>query len=365
MKKIDFTIAVAIYKVEAYLKECIDSIAGQLDDSMELILVDDGSPDGCGEICDRYAQSDDRIKVIHQKNGGLSAARNTAIEAASGKWLVFVDGDDRITGNAMAAMKKYSEDTAQLIIFDYIEFDSNGEWNRCLPHGNFVMDTPEMLEQFRASTMYLQPTLANKFIGGQCVTSWGKMWKVSYIRENGYTFSTAVRRGEDNLFSFFASRRMTRVRVCDDCVYEYRQNGGGIMQRFEPKTPEHYRTLLSIIKKDMEDHGETDNPILYKGYIELSLDGLAYSLRQNIMHRDCHWSRKERLEWLNSLADESWINEAMMYSPSSDLPRLTLNRMKKTVYNWMKKRAYRRIDFSCRAYRLLTLAKKSTSKGKP
>lgn len=82
MRKIDFTIAVAVHNVEAHLKECLDSIVGQLDDSMQLILVDDGSTDGCGKICDLYSKKDNRIEVIHQKNGGLSAARNTAIEHA-------------------------------------------------------------------------------------------------------------------------------------------------------------------------------------------------------------------------------------------------------------------------------------------
>lgn len=356
MKKTDFTIAVAIYNVEAYLDECIESIIGQLDDSTELLLVDDGSSDGCGKICDRYAENDNRIAVIHQKNGGLSAARNTAIVHASGKWIVFVDGDDRLTENAMAAMKKYRDDTAQLIIFDNIEFDRNGQWSCCRPHGNFVLDTPEMLEQFRASTLYLQPSLADKFSGGQCITSWGKMWRLSHIREHENTFSKAVRRGEDNLFSFSASRNMSRIRVCDDCVYAYRQNSVGIMHRFEPKTPEHFHTLLSIIQKDMLDHGETDNPILCKGFSELCVDGFAYSLRQLPAHRDCRWSRKERIAWLKTLAQENWIKEAEKYSSDSVLLCLLLH--------WMKNKAYGRVDLSCRIYRLLALAKNHIKKNK-
>lgn len=349
MKELDFTIAIAIYNVEAYLEECIESIVGQLDDRMELLLVDDGSPDGCGKICDRYADKDNRIVVIHQKNGGLSAARNTAIAHASGKWIVFVDGDDRLTEGAMSAMKKYSEDAAQLIIFDNIEFDRNGQWSCCRPHGNFVIDTPEMLEQYRASTLYLQSSLADKFTGGQCITSWGKMWRLSHIKEHENTFCSAVRRGEDNLFAFSASRHMSRIRVCNETVYAYRQNHGGIMRRFEPRTPEHFRILLSAIQKDMLDYGETDNLILCKGFNELCADGFAYSLRQILAHKECRWSREERIAWLKSLAREDWVQEAKKCIPNSILLRLLLH--------WMKKNAYGRIDLSCRAYRLLTLAK--------
>ncbi len=357
MGEIDFTIAVAVYNVENYLKECLDSIIGQLDDSMQFILVDDGSTDGCGKICDLYSQKDNRIEVIHQKNGGLSAARNTAIEHAHGKWIVFVDGDDRLTEDAMDAMKKYSEDAAQLIIFDYVELERNKRWSCCRPHGNFVIDTSEMLEQFRASTMYLQPPLADKFTGGQCITSWGKMWRLSYIKEYGYRFNTAVRRGEDNAFSYSASRNMSRVLICDDCVYAYRQNSVGIMRRFEPKTPEHFRSLLSEIQKDMLDFGETDNIILCKGFNELCMDGFAHSLLQVLAHESCRWGRAERIAYLKTLAQENWMQEAKKCIPITVRSRLLLH--------LMKRNAYAGIDLICRVYRLLTLIKKPLKKQIP
>lgn len=356
MKKTDFTIAIAIYNVKAYLNECMDSIVGQLDDTTELLLVDDGSTDGCGEICDRYAREDSRISVIHQKNGGLSAARNTAIERASGEWIVFADGDDRLPEGAMSAMRKCVHDSAQLIIFDYIKFDSNGQWSCCRPHGNFVIDTKEALEQFRACTLNIQPSLADKFTPAQCITSWGKMWRLSYIRDNGYRFDTTVRRGEDNVFSFAASRNMTAVRVCDDCVYEYRQTGTGIMRRFEPRTPEHYRVHLAAIHKDMLDHGEAENPVLSKGFIELCMEGFSNSLNQVLAHKDCHWSRAERIAWLKSLAQEDWMQEAMKFVPTTIRRRLLLG--------WMKNKAYGNIDLCCRFLRLLAVSKESLKKRK-
>ena len=88
------SVIVPIYNVERYLKVCIDSIINQTYSNLEIILVDDGSPDKCPEICDEYAKQENRIKVIHQKNGGLSAARNAGIDAAKGVYLSFVDGDD-------------------------------------------------------------------------------------------------------------------------------------------------------------------------------------------------------------------------------------------------------------------------------
>ena len=89
-----FSVIVPIYKVEKYLNKCIDSILKQTFQDFELILVDDGSPDKCGEICDYYSKNDSRVIVIHQKNSGLSAARNAGIKCASGEYVIFLDGDD-------------------------------------------------------------------------------------------------------------------------------------------------------------------------------------------------------------------------------------------------------------------------------
>ena len=90
----EFSIIVPVYKVEKYLKICVDSIMGQSFQNFELILVDDGSPDTCGKICDGYGASDTRVKVIHKENGGLSSARNAGLDIATGKYVIFVDSDD-------------------------------------------------------------------------------------------------------------------------------------------------------------------------------------------------------------------------------------------------------------------------------
>lgn len=98
------SVIIPVYKVEAYLAKCVDSVLAQTYANLEVILVDDGSPDGCGRICDDYAARDPRVRVIHKQNGGLSSARNAGIEAASGVFLAFVDSDDWIEPDAYEAM---------------------------------------------------------------------------------------------------------------------------------------------------------------------------------------------------------------------------------------------------------------------
>ena len=92
----EISVIVPVYKAEAYLHACIDSILSQTFSGFELILVDDGSPDNCGAICDDYAARDSRVRVIHQENQGQAAARNRALAAAKGEWVCFVDSDDAV-----------------------------------------------------------------------------------------------------------------------------------------------------------------------------------------------------------------------------------------------------------------------------
>ena len=108
------SVIVPIYNVEQYLRRCIDSIINQTYKNLEIILVDDGSPDNCGQICDDYAKKDTRIKVIHKKNGGLSDARNVGLEVCTGDYISFVDSDDWIELNTyeimMKSMNEYNAD---------------------------------------------------------------------------------------------------------------------------------------------------------------------------------------------------------------------------------------------------------------
>ena len=115
------SVIVPIYQVEAYLNKCIDSIINQTYQNLEIILVDDGSPDDCGKICDKYANSDKRIRVIHQANKGLSAARNIGLDVATGEYIVFVDSDDHISLNMIeTCIKKATEKDIDLLLFDWI-----------------------------------------------------------------------------------------------------------------------------------------------------------------------------------------------------------------------------------------------------
>ena len=122
MKKV--SVIVPVYKVEKYLHECVESILRQTYRELQIILVDDGSPDGSGAICDEYALCDDRITVIHGENGGLSAARNRGMALCEGEYVLFVDSDDWLEDNAIEVLvNKAKADLLDILLYDAISFD--------------------------------------------------------------------------------------------------------------------------------------------------------------------------------------------------------------------------------------------------
>ena len=100
------SVIVPVYNVEKYLNKCLDSIISQTYTNLEIILIDDGSTDNCGKICDEYASKDKRIKVIHKENAGVSSARNYGIQCATGDWIMFVDSDDWIEFDAINSIRR-------------------------------------------------------------------------------------------------------------------------------------------------------------------------------------------------------------------------------------------------------------------
>ena len=173
-----FSIIVPIYKTEKYLKKCVDSILSQTFSDYELILVDDGSPDNCPQICDMYAKADRRVISIHKDNGGVSSARNIGIDIATGKYIWFVDSDDYIEPNSL-------EEIYNLLILnnsDLYIFNTGGE------DGVFNISFDDFFEKFYFS-----------YVVG--FAPWNKIYNASIIKDNHINFDEEETIGEDLLFN--------------------------------------------------------------------------------------------------------------------------------------------------------------------
>lgn len=166
------SVVVPVYKVEEYIERCIDSILNQTYRELEIILIDDGSPDRCGEICDQYSVIDNRIKVIHKTNGGLSDARNAGIQIARGEYITFLDSDDWITDN-------YIQTLYNLVI------KKNADVSAC----NFIRTDTEKIEDSNAQNIIYEFSniqALEKMCGEfyeQLTVSWGKIFKSELFKE--------------------------------------------------------------------------------------------------------------------------------------------------------------------------------------
>lgn len=159
MMKDTITVVVPVYNVERYLDRCVESICAQTHGELEIILIDDGSSDASGELCDKWARDDCRVHVIHQKNGGLSAARNAGLDVAHGKWIMFVDGDDSIAcDTAEKLLAAAEENHCDISVCNIIRvFDDGGTEPFYRP-----VTECEVLSGERRFDTLLQPSVCNK-----------------------------------------------------------------------------------------------------------------------------------------------------------------------------------------------------------
>lgn len=202
------SIIVPVYKVEPYLKACILSILRQTCRDFELILVDDGSPDQCGMICDNLAQSDSRIRVIHQQNGGVSRARNAGIDAAGGEWIAFIDSDDLVTPRFLAAFRVRENHTSDLVIQGW----------RNLKSGHLG-------EKYRFTTQHYNSLKAAltldilTFRGPVC-----KLFKKSLIEHYHLRFPEGLAYAEDAVFYYTYLSFCSSIQTYNSCRYLYRHD---------------------------------------------------------------------------------------------------------------------------------------------
>lgn len=212
------SVIVPIYKVEQYIRQCVESIIKQTYHKLEIILVDDGSPDNCGTICDGYAKKDERIQVIHQKNGGLSAARNAGLDIAKGDYIFFVDSDDWISNDTIQKMlAKYEETNADLVLCDicpFYEADYSGVKKQASPLKSEVLDQKELIERLMQEAAWYY-----------CVV-WNKLYPRTLL--DGIRFPLDFIH-EDEAIAHRIFERCQTIAVIAEPMYYYRQTNGGIM----------------------------------------------------------------------------------------------------------------------------------------
>ena len=272
------SIVVPVYKVENYIRECADSILSQTYHNLEIIFVDDGSPDNCGTILDQYAIQDPRIKVIHKNNGGVSAARNDGLQNCTGEYIYIMDSDDYLELDALGIMLENALRTdADVVITDHFTFKESLD---------FI------------------------FLGLGIATPWNKLIKRDLIFDNGLRFDSNVKGiFDDGLFSLNVMEHCRKLSYIRYNAYHYRIIPTSLMRRFNPDRIKIDKTVFYSIDEFIR-HNEKEN-ILREAYYARVVLYFVKSLRFYFFHKDNLNSWQDRYREFVKMQESEPYKEAI------------------------------------------------------
>ncbi len=239
-----FSVIVPVYRADRYLRKCVDSVLEQTCGDFELILVDDGSPDNCPAICDAYAAADGRVRVIHKANGGPASARKAALQMARGTYVVYVDGDDWLTQDALECLRDAIERSRADVVLPakrYEYADGTRIVRECLAEGHYC---GEALKE-RVYPLILMDKNMNH-LGYQQIG-------LAIRRTLLYPCQMAVEDdlwfGEDLVCMLDVYRTMDSIYICDQAVYHYRIREDSLIHRFNEEVYDQFLRLLRTLRR--------------------------------------------------------------------------------------------------------------------
>ena len=260
MSQVMVSVIVTVYKIpEKFLRQCIDSLLRQTLDEIEILLIDDGSPDSCGKICDEYAKKDCRIRTFHQENKGVSVARNVGMQEAFGKYITFVDGDDwcdeRMCEMACAFAEKNNSD----VVFCSVRKASKPDnliylWN----------EERKRLSEKEKKELIDAAVLPRLWTDGAKIAAWGKIYRTSAVR-GSFEYTPNIRYGQDNVFNLSIFQSALNFSYCPDACYYYQdQNPMQTMSRFNPQKYEDVTVLVDNLKGKLENNSLNEFEIKFR-----------------------------------------------------------------------------------------------------
>lgn len=296
------SVIVPVYKVENYLRQCLDSLAAQTLDDIEIIIVDDGSPDGCPEICDEYAAKDARMKVVHKQNGGLLSARKAGVAASSGDYIGFVDGDDWVETetfmNMHNAIIKYSPD---MVLSDFL-----------CDYGDCIEPSDQCFEEGFYDRARLESEIFPKMLFdgrfyrfGVNPNCWSKLVKRELIEKNLSPVDERIRMGEDAAFIYPCMLDSQSITCVKTPTYHYRITEQSMSNAYDERLKD---IILLPYKRLKEKNAESDFDISSQlDYYLLYM--VNFLLRNEAKKANAH-SKKERRAVIENICADGDIRSA-------------------------------------------------------
>lgn len=319
-----FSIIVPIYKIKTeYIHICINSILKQSFFNIELILIDDGSPDQCGSICDKYAEMDRRVKVIHQDNQGVSIARNNGLKLALGKWIMFIDGDDWLEQNACEIIQeRLNRRETDILVFRAVREHSNGiqtvdkqgmEYNKVYCTQNYN----DRLLLYRKA---MQPSNVSRHPVATCTAYyvWDKVYRRDLLISNNICFPENITNSEDKIFYLDCLQKIKTIQYIDNVLYHYRILSTGATYRYSESIDVNRKACCLILKNialnmdnQLSELIGSNQHIIESDYILFTYMISSSILLRKYYHQDCPLSNRERREGARRALNEEPFRSAI------------------------------------------------------
>ncbi|MCH5315034.1 MAG: glycosyltransferase [Eubacterium sp.] len=236
------TVIVPVYNVEKYLDKCVESIVNQTYTNLEIILVDDGSPDNCPQMCDEWAQKDSRIKVIHKVNSGVSSARNSALEIAKGEYIGFVDSDDYCKLNMYEILlRSISDNNADVVVCNNTHVNDKGEVIKITSSPFALVEGDDLLNNFIFGNLFDSTSTCNK------------LFKSKIIIKNNIRFNADIKVGEDLLFNYYALKKAQRLVSITDVLYNYVFHDKSVMRSTNSNIISRWKNIKAIMLAEKDN----------------------------------------------------------------------------------------------------------------
>lgn len=283
------SVIIPVYKVEKFVDQCIESVVKQTYDNLEIILVDDGSPDRCPEMCDQWVKRDDRIRVIHKDNDGVSVARNAGMAASSGEYIYFIDSDDYIDSDLIEYVVKESvKNSSEMVFFKYRFVDECGK------------EISSATENYPDSGVYSSNDVL-RFIWAGIIPNypWGYCFKRELILHNQIEFPPYRIMGEDLAMMHLLINASNKVSFIDKELYSYRQRSGSALSDKNLRIAKSY--FMSI--KDVSDYA-----LLH--YSEMLISQRNWAIKYSIAAIIWAYRDRHNAQWVDY---SSFVSSASRY----------------------------------------------------
>lgn len=307
------SVIIPVYKVEPYLRQCLDSVINQTYKNLEILLIDDGSPDNCGTICDEYAANDGRIKVVHKKNAGVHAAWNDGLTMATGDWIAFVDSDDWLDVNYFEALKNVPQAESYDVIQSggYYWEESRGQSNRWAFLTPFSYKNNREEKEDLKIKLLMRPN--DPKTKGAIGYVWGKIYRNSLLKAINIRFDSQIRTGlmGDVLFNWDVFERASAVAGVVYCGYHYRITQGSGTFKFDPDRSKEQQYIQHQFYKRINKTDTDEKSGLFKAFETRCLRDIVHNLQRCYFHPDNPASHKEVAAGIKEMKEMPYYKAAI------------------------------------------------------